>query len=195
MSSGGPSQAEQLLKRRLQPSVYEAMSSLPACIVQQQQQLSSGSSCSSSAFPSAPPAAKRRRLSLSKVPRVARSALPVNAASPQLTGQHKGSSGASPLLLLACGPYLDVAAWLWFPDLGRLDASCRLLRSLNRGVSGPWHAIGHRAFHGMELEVGGSFLAFQTHMPMLDKPSRWFMPLDSCQKGLADDWVDGLPNV
>jgi len=156
MSSAVPTQADKPLKRR--PCEYEAI--LPVGIAQL------GSSCSSSAA-STQQATKRRKLSLSKIPRVARSALPLNAASPQLTGQHKGSLGASALLHLACGPYLDVVAWLWFPDLGRLDASCRLLRVVNRGVQGPWHAIGHRAFHGMELEVGGSFLAFQSNLPML----------------------------
>ena len=41
--------------------------------------------------------------------------------------------------------------------LCRSDATCRLLRQLNRANAGPWRALGGRMFHGMELEHEGIF--------------------------------------
>jgi len=38
-----------------------------------------------------------------------------------------------------------------------VDATCRLLRQLNRAHAGPWRALGAAAFHGMELERDGIF--------------------------------------
>mmetsp|Transcript_12273 Transcript_12273/g.23211 ORF Transcript_12273/g.23211 Transcript_12273/m.23211 type:complete len:303 (-) Transcript_12273:103-1011(-) len=45
-------------------------------------------------------------------------------------------------------------------DAGTLccsDATCRLLRALNRANAGPWRALGSRTFYGMELEREGIF--------------------------------------
>lgn len=58
---------------------------------------------------------------------------------------------------LAEGPYLDIAHRLDASTLCRVDATCRLLRQLNRGHVGPWRVLGALAFHGMELERDGVF--------------------------------------
>lgn len=42
-------------------------------------------------------------------------------------------------------------------SLGCLDATCRLLRALNRCSAGPWRALGVAAFRGLELERAGVF--------------------------------------
>lgn len=69
-------------------------------------------------------------------------------------------AGSLPLAALAGGPYFTVASWLDAADLCRADAACRLLLALNGLPAGPWHAAGDRAYFGMELDVGGGFLAF-----------------------------------
>eukprot|EP00931_Biecheleriopsis_adriatica_P100870 TRINITY_DN76111_c0_g1_i1.p1 TRINITY_DN76111_c0_g1~~TRINITY_DN76111_c0_g1_i1.p1 ORF type:complete len:417 (-),score=46.84 TRINITY_DN76111_c0_g1_i1:102-1352(-) len=58
---------------------------------------------------------------------------------------------------LAEGPYFVLALMLDVSSLCRADATCRLLRQLNRANIGPWRALGIRAFHGMELEREGTF--------------------------------------
>ncbi|CAE8686308.1 unnamed protein product, partial [Polarella glacialis] len=58
---------------------------------------------------------------------------------------------------LAEGPYFILALMLDANSLCRTDATCRLLRQLNRAHIGPWRALGARAFHGMELEREGTF--------------------------------------
>lgn len=65
-----------------------------------------------------------------------------------------------PFSVLADGPYFDVASWLDAPDLARTDVACRLLHQLNSQPFGPWQSLGHAAFFGMELDVGGGFLPF-----------------------------------
>lgn len=70
------------------------------------------------------------------------------------------NASGMPLALLAGGPYFTVAACLDAVDLCRVDASCRLLLTLNGLPAGPWFVIGDRAFFGMELDVGGGFLPF-----------------------------------
>jgi hypothetical protein len=64
-------------------------------------------------------------------------------------------------LMLVDGPYFTIAAWLDSPDLARIDAACRLLRSINGHPYGPWQNIGDAAFFGMELDVGGGFFPFE----------------------------------
>lgn len=58
---------------------------------------------------------------------------------------------------LAEGPYFVLALQLDAASLCSADATCRLLRGLNRAPMGPWRALGARAFHGMELERDGVF--------------------------------------
>eukprot|EP00441_Pelagodinium_beii_P006098 CAMPEP_0197688586 /NCGR_PEP_ID=MMETSP1338-20131121/105655_1 /TAXON_ID=43686 ORGANISM="Pelagodinium beii, Strain RCC1491" /NCGR_SAMPLE_ID=MMETSP1338 /ASSEMBLY_ACC=CAM_ASM_000754 /LENGTH=454 /DNA_ID=CAMNT_0043270807 /DNA_START=23 /DNA_END=1387 /DNA_ORIENTATION=- len=58
---------------------------------------------------------------------------------------------------LAEGPYFVLALMLDVNSLCCADATCRLLRQLNRANIGPWRALGIRAFHGMELEREGTF--------------------------------------
>lgn len=65
-----------------------------------------------------------------------------------------------PFSVLSDGPYFDVASWLDAPDLARTDVACRLLHQLNSQPFGPWQSLGHAAFFGMELDVGGGFLPF-----------------------------------
>lgn len=69
---------------------------------------------------------------------------------------HAGTATSS-LAELAEGPYFDIAQRLDASSLCRADATCRLLRQLNRANVGPWRALGARAFHGMELERDGVF--------------------------------------
>jgi len=84
-----------------------------------------------------------------------------STASPQLgegDGQLSSSSDGHPCLAeLAEGPYFIVAMQLDVATLCRADATCRLLKRLNRAQIGPWRALGARAFHGMELERDGTF--------------------------------------
>lgn len=65
---------------------------------------------------------------------------------------------------LAEGPYFTLALMLDASALCSTDASCRLLRQLNRANMGPWRALGDTAFHGIELEREGTF-----EKPELDK--------------------------
>jgi len=58
---------------------------------------------------------------------------------------------------LAEGPYFILALMLDVNSLCSADATCRLLRQLNRASIGPWRAIGIKAFHGMELEREGTY--------------------------------------
>mmetsp|Transcript_99880 Transcript_99880/g.156151 ORF Transcript_99880/g.156151 Transcript_99880/m.156151 type:complete len:411 (+) Transcript_99880:57-1289(+) len=64
-------------------------------------------------------------------------------------------------LVLADGPYFVVASWLDARDLAHIDATCRLLRTLNGHPHGPWQSTGDAAFYGMELDVGGGFFPFE----------------------------------
>lgn len=61
---------------------------------------------------------------------------------------------------LATGPYLCIASYLDAFDLCQVDAACRQFRGLNNLTAGPWHALGNRAYYGMELEVVGGFRCF-----------------------------------
>eukprot|EP00442_Polarella_glacialis_P037388 CAMPEP_0115056996 /NCGR_PEP_ID=MMETSP0227-20121206/5509_1 /TAXON_ID=89957 /ORGANISM="Polarella glacialis, Strain CCMP 1383" /LENGTH=375 /DNA_ID=CAMNT_0002441743 /DNA_START=60 /DNA_END=1187 /DNA_ORIENTATION=+ len=71
-----------------------------------------------------------------------------------------GGGGATcSLAELSEGPYFIIAMLLDGAALCRSDASCRLLRALNRANAGPWRALGTRAFHGMELDREGVFEA------------------------------------
>lgn len=72
---------------------------------------------------------------------------------------------ASPLATLSDGPYLAAASFLGARDIARLDTTCRLLQALNAQHTGPWHVAGNQAFFGTELDVSGSFLAFD---PLLE---------------------------
>ena len=74
-------------------------------------------------------------------------------------GQCFGDAQPSQLSLpeLAEGPYFILAMMLDADTLCRSDATCRLLRQLNRANAGPWRALGGRMFHGMELEHEGIF--------------------------------------
>jgi len=58
---------------------------------------------------------------------------------------------------LAEGPYFILALLLDAATLCCADATCRLLRQLNRARIGPWRALGARVFHGLELEREGTF--------------------------------------
>eukprot|EP00930_Biecheleria_cincta_P091242 TRINITY_DN8075_c0_g2_i1.p1 TRINITY_DN8075_c0_g2~~TRINITY_DN8075_c0_g2_i1.p1 ORF type:complete len:312 (+),score=45.39 TRINITY_DN8075_c0_g2_i1:23-937(+) len=58
---------------------------------------------------------------------------------------------------LSEGPYFILALMLDVNSLCSADATCRLLRQLNRASIGPWRAMGIRAFHGMELEREGTY--------------------------------------
>uniref|UniRef100_A0A6T0ZC15 Uncharacterized protein n=1 Tax=Alexandrium monilatum TaxID=311494 RepID=A0A6T0ZC15_9DINO len=71
------------------------------------------------------------------------------------------STSAMPLAALAGGPYFTAASCLDAIDLCRVDATCRLLLTLNGLPAGPWYVVGDRAFFGMELDVGGGFLPFE----------------------------------
>merc|ERR1719284_1766195 len=55
------------------------------------------------------------------------------------------------------GPYYQIAACLDATSLCQADATCRSLRDLHRAYSGPWHALGSRAFHGLEIDGDGTF--------------------------------------
>uniref|UniRef100_A0A7S1R2V8 Uncharacterized protein n=1 Tax=Alexandrium catenella TaxID=2925 RepID=A0A7S1R2V8_ALECA len=58
---------------------------------------------------------------------------------------------------LAEGPYFVLALLLDATTLCCADATCRLLRQLNRARIGPWRALGARVFYGLELEREGVF--------------------------------------
>jgi hypothetical protein len=58
---------------------------------------------------------------------------------------------------LAEGPYFLIAGLLDAGSLGCTDATCRLLRELNRMHGGPWHSLGIRVFCGLELDGDGIF--------------------------------------
>lgn len=68
-----------------------------------------------------------------------------------------GEAAKPTLAELSEGPYFVVAVLLDAETLCRTDATCRLLRKLNRASVGPWRALGTRLFHGLELEQEGSF--------------------------------------
>jgi len=112
-----------------------------------------------------PQGAKRRRLSLSgcgSKRRATGAATPQVGRRPRPIETETSVSGG----LLACldeGAYFVVTQWLNATDLSRADATCRLLLSLNSQPIGAWHAAGDRAFYGMELEVNGGFLPFDTN--------------------------------
>lgn len=82
--------------------------------------------------------------------------------SPHLT---KGSVAANDapdswagFSLLAMGPYLVISTGLDAACLCRTDATCRLLRALNRSNAGPWRASGAQHFYGIELDRDGLFI-------------------------------------
>jgi len=58
---------------------------------------------------------------------------------------------------LAEGPYFVIAMQLDAGALCRADATCRLIRALNRAQVGPWRSLGARAFYGLELDRDGVF--------------------------------------
>mmetsp|Transcript_45467 Transcript_45467/g.83199 ORF Transcript_45467/g.83199 Transcript_45467/m.83199 type:complete len:412 (+) Transcript_45467:63-1298(+) len=58
---------------------------------------------------------------------------------------------------LADGPYLLIALQLDALGLAKIDATCRLLRQLNRAHVGPWRHLGARIFAGLELDRDGAF--------------------------------------
>jgi len=60
---------------------------------------------------------------------------------------------------LSEGPYFIIAMMLDVGGLCRSDATCRLLRALNRANAGPWRTLGARVFRGMELDREGIFEA------------------------------------
>lgn len=60
---------------------------------------------------------------------------------------------------LSEGPYFIIAMMLDAGALCRSDATCRLLRALNRANAGPWRTLGARVFRGMELDREGIFEA------------------------------------
>lgn len=68
-----------------------------------------------------------------------------------------GHCGAAPVLDLADGPWFLVAAHLGAAALCRVDASCRVLRELNRAHGGPWCHLGVATFYGLELDSDGVF--------------------------------------
>lgn len=65
--------------------------------------------------------------------------------------------GQTSLAELAEGPYFLVASLLDASALCHADATCRLLRTLNRANAGPWRSLGARAFAGLELDREGTF--------------------------------------
>lgn len=79
---------------------------------------------------------------------------PGQGTSSAVTSAADGKTG---LAELAEGPYFVLALLLDASSLCRTDATCRLLRQLNRACVGPWRALGARIFHGMELEWEGTF--------------------------------------
>lgn len=64
------------------------------------------------------------------------------------------------LTVLCGGPYFIMASWLGARDIGRLDAVCLTLLTLNDRQMGPWHMAGICAFIGIELDSGQDFLSF-----------------------------------
>lgn len=81
----------------------------------------------------------------------------VGHAPGDITNAGFAGSAHTTLAELAEGPYFDIAQRLDASTLCRADATCRLLRQLNRAHVGPWRSLGARAFHGMELERDGIF--------------------------------------
>lgn len=77
------------------------------------------------------------------------------AAYAAADGPSKSGRAEAGLAELTEGPYLVIASQLDSGSLCRADAACRQLRSLNRASSGPWRALGARAFGGLELEGEG----------------------------------------
>lgn len=81
----------------------------------------------------------------------------------QAVAANAGAGAATPaperpsLAELAEGPYFVLALLLDAQTLCATDASCRLLRQLNRACIGPWRALGATVFHGLELEREGVF--------------------------------------
>jgi len=58
---------------------------------------------------------------------------------------------------LAEGPYLLVSMFLDDAGLCEADATCKVLRELNRSRGGPWCALGSRTFFGLEVDGEGTF--------------------------------------
>ncbi|CAK0894040.1 unnamed protein product [Prorocentrum cordatum] len=77
--------------------------------------------------------------------------------------------GRPTLAELAEGPYFVLALLLDGSTLCCADATCRLLRQLNRARIGPWRALGARAFHGLELEREGTFEQPAAAFPELER--------------------------
>jgi hypothetical protein len=75
----------------------------------------------------------------------------------QTTGTAPEGANCPSLAELAEGPYFVLALLLDATTLCCTDATCRLLRQLNRARIGPWRALGTRVFHGLELEREGIF--------------------------------------
>jgi len=63
----------------------------------------------------------------------------------------------SSLMELIDGLYLLLAEWADATTLCRADAVCRQLYKLNGSHRGPWHELGVRTFHGLDLGEDGIF--------------------------------------
>merc|ERR1712190_697742 len=70
-------------------------------------------------------------------------------------------TGCPWLTAIADGPYLCAASWLDSRDLCRVDATCKLLRTVHRLPAGPWFDVGSRAFLGLEVDLGGRLESFE----------------------------------
>jgi len=75
-------------------------------------------------------------------------------AGPGLVYSTQGLSSPEQMTLadLADGPYHVIASQLDAASLLAVDSVCRLTRELNRAAGGPWHILGKRTFHGLEVD-------------------------------------------
>eukprot|EP00930_Biecheleria_cincta_P022583 TRINITY_DN16486_c0_g1_i2.p1 TRINITY_DN16486_c0_g1~~TRINITY_DN16486_c0_g1_i2.p1 ORF type:complete len:407 (-),score=59.79 TRINITY_DN16486_c0_g1_i2:303-1478(-) len=104
-----------------------------------------------------PHSAKKRREG--ELPAVV-AASPQAARRPCAAEAEDVAVSTSLLDCVATGPYLCIASYLDAFGLCQLDAACGQFRGLNNLTAGPWHALGNRAFYGMELDVVGGFQSF-----------------------------------
>lgn len=119
--------------------------------------------CSESAASSSMPKAYRGPFEAAEAfqaaarPLVAERSRRTSGASSEAAAAAAAAPGGVNLAELSEGPYIIIAMMLDAASLCRTDATCRLLRGLNRANGGPWRCLGARAFSGIELDGDGDF--------------------------------------